>query len=59
MSPSLIKVISPPSTRAPRGADWAASCAVWLGRVLSARETPARQPATPALDSAQAVLGRQ
>ncbi len=57
MSTSLIKVIAPPPTTPPRGAEWAASCALWLGRALSARSPKTSRPAVPA--SAQAVLSRQ
>ena len=42
MSQALLKVISPPATRVPRGAKWAAAGVVWLARALSLRGTAAR-----------------
>ena len=57
MSEPLMKVLSPPPTRTPRGAEWAAAGFVWLARVLWARSVVAREPPGPA--STQAVLSRQ
>ena len=57
MSEPLMKVLSPPLTRTPRGAEWAAAGFVWLARVLWARSVVAREPPGPG--STQAVLSRQ
>ena len=57
MSEPLMKVLSPPPTRTPRGAEWAAAGVVWLARILSARSVVSREP--PGLGSTQAVLSRQ
>ena len=57
MSEPLMKVLSPPLTRTPRGAEWAAAGFVWLARVLWARSVVSREQ--PGLGSAQAVLSRQ
>ena len=44
MSSRFVKVMVPPVVEAPRGAQWAAAMAVWVGRVFGG----GRGPAAPA-----------
>jgi hypothetical protein len=44
MSRKYITVITPPAITAPRGAQWAASAALWIARMVSARPSGTRQP---------------
>jgi len=40
MSRQFAKVMVPPVVDAPRGAQWAAAVAVWIGRLASGRRVP-------------------
>ena len=44
MSSQVAEVMVPPVVDAPRGAQWAAAVAVWIGRAIGGR----RAPGTPA-----------
>ena len=48
MSSQSVKVMVPPVVDAPRGAEWAAAVAVWIGRAVGARRKSVARTGAPA-----------
>ena len=54
MYSQLVKVMVPPVVNAPRGAQWAAAIAVWIGRVVGGRRGKGASAGTGKAKSAAA-----